>query len=143
MKKTDIEKLSIGERSELLEALQTKKAEDQKAYAATLHKVLEIIRDTGTDLDLFLSDLKSASQKSSKKGKRVSSPSPTLVNPNDTSQTCKIKGKQPEWRKALKERSDYRLWDHVKDSLRHLDEENCKINTEWLNKNKPVSQDAI
>jgi len=70
------------------------------------------------------------------KGKRVSSPSPTLVNPSDPSQTCKIKGKQPEWRKALmREAIDYRLWNHVKDSLQHLDEENRKINNDWLNKN--------
>ena len=142
--KIDIEKLSIAEREKFLEELQTKKAEDQKAYAATLHKVLEMIRGTGKDLDLFLGDLKSAAQKSSKKGKRVSSPSPILVNPNDTSQRCKIKGTQPEWRKDLmREAIDYRLWDHVKNSLQHLDEEGHRINTEWLDKNKPVSKDEI
>ena len=40
-------------------------------------------------------------------------------------------------------KSDYNVWDHVKNSLKHLDEEERKINNAWLDKNKPVSQDAI
>ena len=137
--KVDIDKLSLAERAELLKNLEEKLATDNKLYNEALDKVLAIVNGTGVNLEYFIKDL----QDRDSKGKRVSSPSPIVVNPNNPSQRCKTKGKQPDWRKAMKAKSDYNVWDHVKNSLKHLDEEERKINNAWLDKNKPVSQDAI
>ena len=131
--KVDIDKLSLAERAELLKNLEEKLATDNKLYNEALDKVLAIVNGTGVNLEYFIKDL----QDRGSKKKRVSSPSPRVVNPNNPRQSRKIKGKQPEWRTAIKQRSDYSLWNHVKDSLQHLDEEGRRINNEWLNKNQP------
>ncbi|MDA7652520.1 H-NS histone family protein [Akkermansiaceae bacterium] len=130
----DIEKLSIADRSDLMRQLEEKAAEDTSLYNEALDKVLAIADETGNKLEDFIRDLKDHASTKKKKGKRASSPSPTLVNPNDPSQTCKIKGKQPQWRKALKAGSDYQLSDHVKKSIPHLNEDDAKINEAWLSK---------
>ena len=137
--KVDIDKLSLAERAELLKNLEEKLATDNKLYNEALDKVLAIVNGTGVHLEYFIKDL----QDRGSNKKRVSSPSPIVVNPNNPSQRTKTKGKQPDWRKAMKAKSDYNVWDHVKNSLKHLDEEERKINNAWLDKNKPVSKNAI
>ena len=139
----DLGKLNKKERFELFSDLKDAMTEDNRIFDETLDKVIAIVEETGEDLQFFIDCLKERASEKKKKGKRASSPSPTLVNLDDTSQTCKIRGRQPEWRKAMKAKSDYNVWDHVKNSLKHLDEEERKINNAWLDKNKPVSQDEI
>ncbi|MCH1420601.1 MAG: hypothetical protein L7W40_09890, partial [Akkermansiaceae bacterium] len=139
----DLSKLNKKERFDLFCKVKDAMEEDNRIFDETLDKVIAIVEETGEDLEYFIDCLKAHASEKKTKGKRSSSPSPTLVNLDDTSQTCKIKGKQPEWRKAMKAKSDYNVWDHVKDSLKHLDEEERKINNAWLDKNKPVSNKAI
>lgn len=130
----DLGKLNKKERFELFSDLKDAMEEDNRIFDETLDKVIAIVEETGEDLEYFIDCLKEHASTKKKKGKRASSPSPTLVNPNDTSQTCKIKGKQPQWRKDLKAGSDYKLSDHVKKSIAHLNEDDAKINEAWLSK---------
>jgi len=139
----DLGKLNKKERFELFSDLKDAMTEDNRIFDEALDKVIAIVEETGEDLEYFIDCLKERASTKNKKGKRVSSPSPIVVNPNNPSQRTKTKGKQPDWRKAMKAKSDYNVWDHVKNSLKHLDEEERKINNAWLDKNKPVSQDEI
>jgi hypothetical protein len=132
----DLGKLNKKERFELFSDLKDAMTEDNRIFDETLDKVIAIVEETGEDLQFFIDCLKERASEKKKKGKRASSPSPTLVNLDDTSQTCKIMGRQPEWRKVMKAKSDYKLSDHVRKSIAHLNEDDAKINEAWLSKQK-------
>jgi|TARA_B110000914_G_scaffold129902_1_gene113515 hypothetical protein len=121
------------ELSEKIEALDSAHAPARMEFLE--NGIAKILKECGWTMGELIEKIGGeAKPTGSKKTKRVSHPSPTLVNPNNPSQTCKSKGRQPEWSTALKAQGTYRLSTHVRDSIPHLDEENANINRAWLSR---------
>jgi DNA-binding protein H-NS len=106
--------------------------ERKEKAEARANKAQDLAKELAEKIEAL--DSAQAKPTGSKKTKRVSHPSPTLVNPNNPSQTCKSKGRQPEWSTALKAQGSYSLSAHVRESIQHLDEENARINRAWLSR---------